>query len=424
MSNSLLIFAKTNNVNGCKRYISSNDHRIEVNRKEFRFHNSGYTALMHACENGYLEMTSLLLERKEIDVNIQSDHGHTALIRASRNGHVEIVELLLQQNSINLKLFNKYKNTALIRACRNGHFKIVELLLRHGDTECLNFKDFEGCTALMHSCELGYTPIVELLLAQPRIDVNAADYGGNTALIKAAFSDKYAIVQMILESPMPTNAIARNHENYAAIHYAYAFGFTDIEILLRESELMDSLPAIEKELANKDTIIDALRQKIDSIKLEQAELNTAYEQVANLSEELLSKDMIITVLQESKGGNEVIFQLNAEIKRLKDKVEVETALNRNTMISEIEDAPENAPNSLIGRRAALIRDKENLRANILLFNNDVNEILCPICLATIKTHAGACGHKYCEECITRCRNERGNCYQCNGNVGQVRRVYD
>jgi ankyrin repeat protein len=56
---------------------------------------NGRTALMCACQWGYLGVVKRILERgRDVDVSAKDKAGMTALMIASRNGYTDIVELL------------------------------------------------------------------------------------------------------------------------------------------------------------------------------------------------------------------------------------------------------------------------------------------------------------------------------------------
>ena len=79
-------------------------------------HGFGLNVLMWASIEGNTEIVRLLLERPEIDVNMQDKYGYTALIWASRYGREEIVKLLLERPEIDVNVQDKYGYTALMWA--------------------------------------------------------------------------------------------------------------------------------------------------------------------------------------------------------------------------------------------------------------------------------------------------------------------
>jgi ankyrin repeat protein len=53
-----------------------------------------YTALILACKEGHKEIVLMLLQHKNIDVNLQDLWGNTALTYASERGDKEMFEML------------------------------------------------------------------------------------------------------------------------------------------------------------------------------------------------------------------------------------------------------------------------------------------------------------------------------------------
>lgn len=145
----------------------------DVNAKD----NKGYTALSHALEARYDDVSDLLLknpkldpnsrglngvtalasyvwrEQKDVvqnlldrgaDVNAQDNDGDAPLHGAAQSGNVEIIDMLVAKGaSLNLK--NKQGGTPLMWAAVFGHDEAARRLLKHGADASL--KDVEGMTA-------------------------------------------------------------------------------------------------------------------------------------------------------------------------------------------------------------------------------------------------------------------------------------
>jgi ankyrin repeat protein len=52
--------------------------------------------LFIACDNGYKDIVKLLLQHKDIDINIPNDKNQTPLDIAYQKGHTDIIQLLLE----------------------------------------------------------------------------------------------------------------------------------------------------------------------------------------------------------------------------------------------------------------------------------------------------------------------------------------
>ena len=92
--------------------------------------NTGMNALHCAASNGCVEILDYIINVLKDDVNIVNDQGWTALHLASINEHEQCVELLLEKHDINVNVqLPDSKRTALHLACKINNMKIVGLLL-------------------------------------------------------------------------------------------------------------------------------------------------------------------------------------------------------------------------------------------------------------------------------------------------------
>ena len=94
----------------------------------------------------------MLLEREDIDVNIESrDPGYTALYATCGNGHTSTMKLLLQRPDILVNIQYKFSgHTPLMAAIIWRQTNVVEELLQHPDIDT-KIQDAEGHTALYHA---------------------------------------------------------------------------------------------------------------------------------------------------------------------------------------------------------------------------------------------------------------------------------
>ena len=120
----------------------------------------GYTALMHASQNGYESCVQALLNAG-VNIEATANDGMTALVCASKDGHELCVRALLAAGA-DKEAKNNDGQTALIYASRNGYESILWALLdADADTGA---KDNNGHTALMYASENGHEPCVRVLL--------------------------------------------------------------------------------------------------------------------------------------------------------------------------------------------------------------------------------------------------------------------
>ena len=72
---------------------------------------------------------------KDIDVNVQNNEGFTALICAVEQGYVDVVREILEKEDIDVTLFDNVGVSALVGATNNEHYEVVEMLRRHIGSE-------------------------------------------------------------------------------------------------------------------------------------------------------------------------------------------------------------------------------------------------------------------------------------------------
>ncbi len=165
---------------------------------------NGYTALISAAGEGETDAVKLLLDHKDINVNMQGQNGNTALILAAEEGRTDTVKLLLDHKYIKVNMQNIQKNTALITVMRNESrsrkrvsIDVVKNLLKHNNIK-VNLPDKFGRTALMWAIENAFENALKYLLDVPDIDVNAQDDEGTTAFMIAAKNKNYNILAQLL----------------------------------------------------------------------------------------------------------------------------------------------------------------------------------------------------------------------------------
>ena len=86
--------------------------------------------LVIACENGYLEIVSLLL-KKGANIEVKNHSGRTPLFLATSRGHKEIV-LLLVDHVADVNATDLFGDTPLNKASSMGNKEIISLLLDRG----------------------------------------------------------------------------------------------------------------------------------------------------------------------------------------------------------------------------------------------------------------------------------------------------
>lgn len=159
----------------------------EINARD----DDDWTALTHAASYGHLNVVSLLLEQRFIDVNCKDSLHRTPLIRASKEGHLEIVKILLLRRDIQPDIYDDRGYTALYYAAGEGYTEIVRLLLDRKDVD-INFSNQYGHTSFSAAVSSGSMETVKLFLNRPDLlekpELPSAAGSGNLELFNLLLS--------------------------------------------------------------------------------------------------------------------------------------------------------------------------------------------------------------------------------------------
>ncbi|CAG7556495.1 unnamed protein product [Fusarium equiseti] len=160
-----------------------------LNRKDLdvnQFDPKGRGALSLAVDLGNPYIFNKLLEREDIRVNI-CDHGcRTPLSLAAENcRYPERVRALLSHPEIDACLVDKQGRTPLIWSIISHNLGVVELLLER-ESRLLNIPDSGGRTPLSWAAGNGTWEITKNLLQREGVDKDSKDHCGRTALSWAA----------------------------------------------------------------------------------------------------------------------------------------------------------------------------------------------------------------------------------------------
>ena len=200
--------------------------KVDVNAKDKR----GKTALMFASENNSLEVVRVLLEAKA-DVNAKDKRSKTALIFAVENNVPGVVQVLLENRANisveDIELAKKRESDvqevvdvlrkaqraridgAFLRLCAKGTAEEVRQALKFGAN--IGAKDAEGMTTLMYAARDNANPeVIKVLLDAAatfnedtwnilqKVDVNAGNRDGRTALMFAVENKSRDVVEVLL----------------------------------------------------------------------------------------------------------------------------------------------------------------------------------------------------------------------------------
>lgn len=127
-------------------------------------------------------------------------------------------------------------------AAKDGHLDVIKSLKDKID---VNAKNITGNTALIVACAYGYEDIVKYLLNIPGIDINAQNMEGYSPLISTAWNGRINIVKLLIQAP-ELDVNAQNDEGITALMGTALNGTTDIANLLLE------IPGIDVNIGDKN----------------------------------------------------------------------------------------------------------------------------------------------------------------------------
>ena len=194
----------------------------------------GFTALMHAAENGRTEAVQVLLEHGA-DVNAVDNLGCTAVTVAAEAGHLDIVRLLLEQGA---DVDALVLNDKFLAAAAAGQWEKVGTLLDQGAD--VNATD-DGSTALILAVQAGHGEVARLLLERGA-ELNRREL--DEWLIDAAEKGHFELVKVLLSHGADVWA----QDYYCrgrALDVAVDQGHDEIAAILREAEVMQPKPGGE-----------------------------------------------------------------------------------------------------------------------------------------------------------------------------------
>ena len=154
------------------------------------------TALHHATEKGFTDITKLLLENGA-DPNQPGFKGMNALHLACYNNQVEILKLFKSQSTtLDYDAIDESGNTPLHYSALNGSLRCTDFLLNNGaNIQATNAK---LATPLMMATLTAQENMIEALIKHEQCDINHADCNGDTSLHWAAKCGYYDVIRKLL----------------------------------------------------------------------------------------------------------------------------------------------------------------------------------------------------------------------------------
>lgn len=179
-----------------------------------------YEDFFNAARTDNVEEIESLL-RRGLDPNlVEEERGETGLIIAVREGATRVFNVLLNARNIDLELKARNGDNALMVAAYKGNRSAVEQLLAKGAE--VNRPNW---TALHYAAAAGKEDIVQLLLKKGA-NVNASSPNQTTPLMMAAGEGHIMTVKLLLDNG--ADLTAKNELGLGALDFAARGGHKDI----------------------------------------------------------------------------------------------------------------------------------------------------------------------------------------------------
>lgn len=152
----------------------------------------GYTPLALACQAANWRLARYMLERK---AKAEPEHAEPVMLAAAGAEDDDIGIRLLHKHKARIDVRGKGQRTALMTAAQAGLLEVTAVLLELGAQ--INAEDETGQTAYMLAAQAGEADVLRKLQESPKLNRQAVDTQGKTALDHALSNGRWSAVAVI-----------------------------------------------------------------------------------------------------------------------------------------------------------------------------------------------------------------------------------
>jgi ankyrin repeat protein len=197
--------------------------------------------ILHWCCNfGYTELLALLLEDKDMDLQVKADGELQPIHFAVEGGQIDVLGMLLDVDDgrVDVHAVTEEGWTILHRLASRGAAKALEMLLRDPRIDPLEF-DQDGHQIIHLAAFSRSEQTIVSLLKNPQIDPVAVNRDGMQVLHIAATEEGCtSIVSVLLQDPRIDPAAWVLNHKMQAIHLAALNGHLEtVEVLLKDARV-------------------------------------------------------------------------------------------------------------------------------------------------------------------------------------------
>ena len=197
--------------------------------------------LVWAVQNGDADIVRLMLQKKEADPNEEDEDGRSPLWHAAQEKKEEVVKVLLETEGFEIDKKDREAGRTPF-SCAVGNLAIMRMLFETRRVD-VNARDNNGMTALSHavqfsySAEEGQVDIVEFLLGMAGAEPDVKDGSGRTPLSHAAKNRHQGVIDKLLKTE-GVDPNSRDNEGMTPLAHAAAGGSTyGVESLLADERV-------------------------------------------------------------------------------------------------------------------------------------------------------------------------------------------
>ncbi|KAK1794527.1 hypothetical protein P4O66_010779, partial [Electrophorus voltai] len=205
-------------------------------------------AICQAAYSGDVHQVHQLVKTDIKNLNVQDEtFGDTPIIAACRRGNVRTVKYLLDQKA-DVSIRNKKKRTCLHYVAKKtftfyDYLMIIILMpilligylimVQYTFTISLLFDYILQACRLLKTIQKKHVNLMKLLLSS-KVEIDAVDYKGNTALHYACLNKSHGLIPLLVERNADTSI--RNNDNESPMDIAERLKFLKGFILLKKSK--------------------------------------------------------------------------------------------------------------------------------------------------------------------------------------------